>query len=147
VFFEPQEPTEQTRTAGEVIRQYAASNAWLEDQLSLYTYGEFQSFVSGIGEFGDIGTRVKALGKNKFQKLVKDNSQSVGLKMDDVDKLKAVNGLSKLTRLNQFDVAEFSEQSIKEQVDVKIDVKIPAIKYLLDRKQSRRQYTKSAAKA
>jgi len=147
VFFEPQESTEQTRTAGELIRQYAASDAWLEDQLSLYTYGEFQSLVSGIGEFGDIGTRVKALGKNKFQKLVKDNSQSVGLKMDDVGRLKAVKGLSKLTRLKQFDVAEFSEQSIKEQTDARIDIKIPAIKYMLDRKQSRRQYTKSAAKA
>jgi hypothetical protein len=144
VFFELKEQTGQTATAGAAIRGYAATDAWLEDQLTLYTYGEFLSFISGIADASEIGTKITMPGKDKFRKRVKDNIQSVGLKMDDVNKLKKIVALSCLNRLAEFDMADFDEKSIAE---VEVDPKLPAIKYLLDRKQSRRQYTQSAIKS
>ncbi len=142
-FFELDKQTVETETAGKVIREYAAADPWLEDQLSLYTYGEFLSFISGIDDASAIGTTIQGLGKDKFRGLVEEDSKSVSLKMDDLEEMRKIHQLSKWKRLKDFDTTDFSEQEVK---DAKIDAKLPAIKYVLDRRQSRRQAAKSRAK-
>jgi hypothetical protein len=66
------------------------------------------------------------------------------LKMDDLEELKKIPGLKKWKRLIDLDPLPFTEHKIAKG---KINPKIPAIKYVLDRKQTRRQYAESAEKA
>jgi ATPase family associated with various cellular activities (AAA) len=143
VFFELEKSTEETKTAGETILTYTAADPWLEDQLSLYTYAEFLSLISEIGRANDIGAKVKAITQGEFLDFVKQDSQSVNLKMADLEKLKQIPALSKWTRLKELDTLDFDEQIVKSSL---VNYKLPAIKYILDRKQSRRQCVKSAIK-
>jgi SpoVK/Ycf46/Vps4 family AAA+-type ATPase len=149
VFFEADnsiEETEETKKAGKLILERAAGNAWLADQLTLYTFGEFKSFISAIGGVEDIGTAVEALNEDGFLSAVKEHSKSVSLKLNDLDVLKKnpkLPKLSKWKRLRDLDRLDFGENDLRE----KADSKIPVIKYVLDRKQSRRQCVKLPAKA
>lgn len=143
VFFE--EATDETKRAGDLLLEYAAGDNWLADQLSLYTFGEFKSFitgieVSGIDDSNAIGAKIASLGIDGLRTEVKRDCQTVGLKMADLTKLRKV---VKWKRLRDLDIAEFDEQRVKAKG---IDPKIPAIKYILDRKQTRRQFAKSATK-
>jgi hypothetical protein len=141
-FFELDSQTGQTKTAGKTIRDYAATSQWLYDQLSLYTYGEFLSFISGIGDANEIGTKIEGYGKDGFEALVKRNSQFVSLKYDDLEILKKNEKFKKCKTLKHFDSTNFDEQSVRTAgADPN---RSPVIKYVLDRKQSRRQYAKSA---
>jgi hypothetical protein len=68
----------------------------------------------------------------------------MGLKMDDLEELKKIPGMKKWKRLIDLDLLSFTEQEIAKG---KVNPKIPAIKYVLDRKQTRRQYAQSAKNA
>jgi SpoVK/Ycf46/Vps4 family AAA+-type ATPase len=144
VFFELDKSNDETKEAGRLILEYAAANSWLEDQLSLYTYGEFLSFISGIGDATTIAAKVKALGNNGFVKLVEEDSHTVNLRMEDLKKLQeGLTVVSKGIRLKDLDEGAFDEASLKAK---EINTKIPIIKYVLDRKQSKRQCTVSRPK-
>lgn len=141
-FFEA-DSTEETKMAGRLIGEYAAQDPWVEDQLSLYTYGEFISFISEVGAVTEIGTRLEALGLAGFRSLVKSNSQSVSLRMSDLEKLRNVQQLAALRRTKDLDKSIFDEGQVTA---AGVDAKLPVIKYMLDRKQTRRQYPKSHTK-
>ena len=143
VFYGLDDWTDETRDAGKHISEYAATNFWLSDQLSLYTYDEFLSFITGIDDAKSIGKAVKNLGKGGFTKQVREDSKTVTLKLDDLTKLKKCPRLRRWKRLRDLDAIAFTEDELKR---FGIDIKIPAIKYVLDRKQTRRQYPKLAAK-
>jgi hypothetical protein len=140
VFFDSR-PTKETGEAGKLILEYSAAAPWLEDQLSLYTFGEFLSFIPTIESIDAIGTKIQALGQKNFQELVETNTPNISLKLDD---LKGLKTLCKCERLSELDVADFDEAKLR---DNKIDLTAPAVKYMLDRKQTRRQFAKSPAKA
>lgn len=130
-----------TTLAGQVILDFAEANAWLSDQLSLFTYDEFGGFLGEIGTVETIDKSLKAFKGSEFEQHVKRVSQSVGLRMDDVEELRKVPGVKKWKQLLDLDPLPFTEQMIMKR---KINAKVPAIKYILDRKQTRRQYTQSA---
>jgi len=140
VFFDST-PTKGTELAGKQIMKYAASDPWLEDQLSLYTFGEFLSFVPTIGSVNSIGSNLKDRGQKAFKKLVEKNTPNISLKLDDLNALKK---LCNCDRLSEIDKASFDEAKLRKR---KIDPTIPAIKYMLDRKQTRRQFAQLPAKA
>jgi len=141
-FFDLDKPTAGTTSAGEALRGLTSADGWTEDQLSLFTYGEFESFLGEIGDADTIEKKLKSYKPDEFKDHVKRASQSVGLKMDDLEELRKVSGLKDWTRLVDLDRLVFTEQSIKPTVNPKL----PAIKYVLDRKQTRRQYAQSARK-
>jgi hypothetical protein len=133
--------TPDTRAAGETIRKHAATDDWLWDQLSLYTYNEFSTLLGGIGSPSD----VKRLKGDKLSQIVEKNTSSVYLKRDDLEALRNHPGLKNWKRIKELDAAKFDEQSLGS-VTPRISSENPAVKYLLDRKQTRRQYPKLPAK-
>lgn len=136
-FFDLLEATDETRDAGRVILEYAAADAWLEDQLTLYTFAEFKGLLSQIGCKDDIGTQARARRKEGFLKLVKDDCRSSGLRLDDLKNLKkfSLKRWARPMRLKDMDGVSFREDKIKK---AELD-RILAVKYVLDRKQTRRQ--------
>jgi len=144
LFFELREPTDETKTAGELILEYAKSDLWLEQQLNLYTYGEFLSFISEIAPADTIGSTIKELGRDEFLKKVRESSKSVALKWDNLAQLRIVPKLSKWKKLQDLDRIEFNDADL---TNPKVDPKVPVIKYILDRKQTRRQCVKLPLKS
>lgn len=140
-FFKLDKETDETRKAGEMMLKCAKANPWLRDQLSLYTYGEFLAMLPQIGVAADIGKNMEGHDCEWFNDLIRRNSQNVGLKVDDLERLKEIKvGLFKrLTwdSLEDLDSAELTDQSIKA---AGVDLKNPTVKYILDRRQSRRQF-------
>ena len=120
-----------------MILTHAAKDDWLWDQLSLYTYDEFSTLISGLGKASEL----KALGKGEFRQKVKKDVPSVYLKRDDLENLRKLSNLKRWKRITELDAADFNEKDLELH---QIDPKNPAIKYVLDRKQTRRQYPKSA---
>jgi ATPase family associated with various cellular activities (AAA) len=143
VFFELDKSTPETQLAGSLIWNYAEKDDWLKDQLSLYTYGEFTSLISGIGDASSIGKEISSLDMAGFLKRVVKDSQSVGLKRNDLNLLKSLPKLKRWKSLKNLDAVDFDQ---KELAGVEIDQNIPAIKYMLDRKQTRRQCVKLPTK-
>ncbi len=133
--------TAETEAAGSAILKFAATDPWIEDQLGLYTYGEFLSFISKFGDEKSIGTTLQAFDQLEFKKTVEDDSRSVNLRRDDLDLLRSVPAMPKWQKLQDLDGIELSEKMLKS-----IDARAPVIKYVLDRKQSRRQYVSLAKK-
>lgn len=127
-------PSKETSDAGTLIMEYASGSAWLEDQLSLYTYGEFESFISSLAAVTEIANQLKKLGLHGFEQKVKENVVNVGLKRDDLQLLRKV---VKWKHLRDLDRANFDEARVKGK---RIDTNVPVIKYVLDRKQTRRQF-------
>jgi hypothetical protein len=141
-FFGLEKSTKETLAAGKAIRSLSKGDNWLEDQLSLFTYGEFGSFLGEIANAEKIGKKLKSFKAKAFKEEVERISQSVSLKMNDLEELRKSPGLKKWKRLVDLDPLVFTEQSIAK----KTNPKLPAIKYVLDRKQTRRQYVQSAEK-
>lgn len=135
-FFGLEEARESTLQAGQIIDRFAEGDPWVSDQLSLLTYDEFGSFLGEIGTVETIGEKLRRYKPAKFLNRVQLTGQSVGLKMGDLQALKEIPALKKWKRLSDLDALPFTEQTIAG----KINPKIPAIKYVLERKQTRRQY-------
>ena len=142
IFYELDSSTDETREAGEIITQFC-KDQWLADQLELYTYGEFLSFITGLeGDPKNLAETLKGMGEKKFTENVKDDSRSALLKIDDLFvEFKKYEKLKNCRTFKECDQQDFDESELKV---AKIDVKLPVIKYLLDRKQTKRQYPKLA---
>jgi hypothetical protein len=140
VFFEEESSTE-SRQVGKLILQCASKDQWLEDQLSLYTFGEFKSFITQFGPVKSLWSKLSLPAYDKFAEEVRNDSLNVSLKRDDLDGLKKIK---RWKRLSDLDSDQYSEQRIKAKG---IDVTLPAVKYILDRKQTRRQLAKSSVKS
>jgi hypothetical protein len=53
--------SDQTEAAGQLIREFAENDPLIENQLALYTYGEFRRFISRLGKREDIDAKLKKL--------------------------------------------------------------------------------------
>ena len=141
VFFRLDKATDETRKAGRMMLKCAKVNPWLRDQLSLYTYGEFLAMLPEIGDATNIGKNLEANGCEWFNDLIRRNSQNVGLQVNHLEQLKEIKaGLFRRVTwdsLKDLDSVRLTEQSIRS---VGIDLKNPTVKYILDRRQSRRQF-------
>jgi hypothetical protein len=141
VFFGEKEGSAETKLAGKMIDEYARQDNWLEGQLSLYTFGEFKSFIAALAPVESIGTKITDLKYDGFLAEIFKDRGNIGLRMDD---LKILNEIRTWKRLRDLDRDGFNEQVIKAKG---IDPNVPAIKYILDRKQTRRQFAKSSVKS
>ena len=141
MFYELDSPTS-TAEAGALILKYAA-DTWTADQLELYTYGEFLSFITRLESDPDkLAAQLKNIKKSGFVEAVKEDSKTVGLRLDDMfDELRKHTAFKKCKTFKDCDKQDFSEAELSA---FKINTKLPAIKYLLDRKQTRKQYPQTA---
>ena len=126
--------TKETKKAGLKILKYADKDNWVRQQLELYTFGEFKSFITRIDTKSRIGTTLTNNGSKWFSDHVREDSKSVSLKFDQLEHI-LVDQKSKT--LAELDTKEFDQKTLKASGST--DISIPAIKYILDRKQSRRQ--------
>jgi hypothetical protein len=136
--FLSQKADDNTRLVGDTIENLARldKDGWVEDQLTLYTYGDFKSFVEKIWK--DI-PKLRGYKPEDFRKVVEEDSQTVGLRFDSLDPLRIALKV-KGRRLKDFDKAEFDDSILAELKRApNIDLKNPAIKYMIDRYQSRLQ--------
>lgn len=123
--------------ASQTLSQYVDGNSWLRDQLSLYTFGEFKSFISVFAKAKELNNRLVKLKKSGFTAEVRKDCETVGLKRNGLNSL-----LSKLNKNEdcpfwELDQVTLSEQMVKKELD--IDPTIPVVKYAIDRQQTRRQ--------
>lgn len=125
--------TEEIIKAGKRIMALAKQDNDLQQQLELYTFGEFKSFVTEIGDSTSINAKLQKMQLVEFTKLVREDSKSVGLKFMDLAKTLR---LMQCKSVSELDKKDFDEKKLKKH---RIDVTNPAVKYVLDRKQSRRQ--------
>jgi hypothetical protein len=124
------------RVASRLLSQYADGDPWLGDQLGLYTFGEFKSFISGFGGAKALSDRLKELKRKGFVGEVRKDCETVGLKRDDLYSLLSKLNMSPNSRYWALDQIPLSEKAV---TDLAIDPKIPAVKYVIDRQQTRRQ--------
>src|SRR5258708_7756842 len=80
-----EEPTLETQRAGKSIRKFCDGDNWLKQQLELYTFDEFQSFITGVAEKSNIGGKIDSLEMKGLIEAVKEDSKSVSLKLDDLE--------------------------------------------------------------
>lgn len=112
-------------TASKSLRKFVKGDELLRQQLELYTFAEFRSFLHGIGSGKNLGTELGKMGKAEFKKKATAYSRSVVLNLQDLP--------GKVAR-KIWDWDEFpsnrEEQALKKEIG----------RYLRDRKMSRIQY-------
>src|ERR1035437_2862572 len=82
------EAVKQAVKAGKLIKGYLKNARGLRERLSLYTFGEFKTFLKGIGDKKSIGDRIEELGSSKFCQQLRKDSEYVTLKVDDLRPLR-----------------------------------------------------------
>jgi hypothetical protein len=127
-----------TEGVGEKILSLAQTDEWIWAQLSLYTFGEFKSFLAGLGSSNEIAGVVANMTVGKLKEAVERDSATVGLKFSDLARLKR-RGSKKPLRLADIDRIPLS---VERAIKLKLDTNTPAVKYVIDRHQSRRQCPK-----
>lgn len=127
------DPTKQTKKAGRLIEQYLDAVPGLQDQLALFTFGDYKAFLNTLGKPEVIGDAIATLGARKFREKLKSYSRYVGLKMDELEPLKQQ---FKAKNLDQLRKKEFTLEELKTK-GIRID---SVVRYLCDWQQSNEQY-------
>jgi hypothetical protein len=128
------ESTPQTEHAGALIREFCERDSWLKQQLQLYAFGEFKSFITGLAEKSSIADKIAELGFDGLVNALREDSKSASMRVEDL-----------LPILKKYKCKSWRELDGKDDFDIeslrkkKMDIQKAAIKYVLDRKQSRRQ--------
>lgn len=133
--------TEQTLLAGQLIRDYCSQDQSLRQQLELYTFGEFKSFITRLDKKAGIGDRLQTLGLANFSQAVIEDSLSVGLKMTDLRPVLEAMGAKTLAELDSKEI----DLAVLEAKHVSLSA--PAVRYAIDRQQSRRQCARLASES
>jgi ATPase family protein associated with various cellular activities (AAA) len=125
-----EEATTATRKAGaRILKMCGGRDRWLQQQLALYTFGDFKTLIRRISPRKDeIYTKIRALGRDELRDLVKADSKTAVLQFDDLEGI-----------LNDYRV-----ETVEELDTVNIDFsrfrpERPVIRFVRDRKQSRQQ--------
>lgn len=128
VFYALKRSNAETDKAVARIRTFIKESSAVEDALTLYTFGEFRSFLKSIGNDKTIGGALEKLSTDDFAANVKTYTKSVTLRMNDL----------KLGK-RKFRVKDLDH--IPSKVLKRASVAKTAIaRYIDDRKASRRQY-------
>lgn len=76
--------------AGSMIKRYLNKKPELRDQLTLYTFGEFKAFLRQFGGKASIGNHVEQVQASEFQRLLRNNSRYVSLRLSDLTSLRKI---------------------------------------------------------
>ena len=130
LFLKPVPSEKQIELAKHQVTEYVAGSTEYQDRIELFTFGEFKSFLMGIGDTAKIGDKLKNLGKTDFRKLLRDYSANITL---DYGKLRKLGWPAKVVR----SLANFEKHSVKLDEQAKTT---ELARYLRDRRESKRQY-------
>jgi hypothetical protein len=125
--------TEQTAKAGSKIKEYLKDAPELQDQLSLFTFGDYKAFLNTIDEPKVIGDAITNLEAATFKEQLKDYSQYVALKLAELEPLRKVVAWKNLAELRK---QKFSIEKLRTDEITISDV----IRYFCDWQQSKEQY-------
>ena len=136
-----EENRESIAACGAMLLEHASSHPRVRDQLALYTFLEFRSFVAKLGDVNDIADKVRNLGPEGIRELVEVDSQSAGLRLADLDLLNEPERInawktSPWKDLQDLYSAEFHDEDKLKNEKGRLK---PTVKYVIERKQSRRQ--------
>jgi hypothetical protein len=132
--------SDQTEAAGKLVYQFAKENPSVENQLALYTFNEFRSFVSRLGKRENIDTKLAELKNGGFAKEVTRYNANVGLKLDELKRLgelgvEGPHGPLDYRLLDDLDAVDFKSKLQNTNIPM-----TKVIRYVLERKESKRQY-------
>jgi hypothetical protein len=129
VFYGPKETkTTESIAAGQKLQQLCASDDWLHDQLQLYTFGEFNSFLHGLSPTKKgLGAVINSLTTKNLRKRVEVDASTATLRMNDLVTTMKDNKTKTLAELDTKDI-EFPRR-----------LETYALRYIRDRKVSKRQ--------
>jgi SpoVK/Ycf46/Vps4 family AAA+-type ATPase len=135
----------ETQAAGDLILEWSNDLPEIYDRLTLYTFGEFKTFLVSIGTANDIHDRLTKLGKDGFKNKVLQDATSVGLRYKDLKMLQdrdfsGTYSPSPWVKLSDLYCAELNESEITKKVTKDETPTPPAIRYILERKRSKFQY-------
>jgi hypothetical protein len=119
--------------AGAAIKRYLRTKPELREQLSLYTFGELRAFLRQFGDKSSIGDGLEGLPAAEFQKLLKNDSKYVALKVTDLKPLRKVVNWKNLADLKA------KKFTLKQLVKRKVSLN-PTIRYLCDWQESKDQF-------
>jgi ATPase family associated with various cellular activities (AAA) len=128
------ESTEQTARAGDKLRAFLKGSSALQDQLALFTFGEYKAFLNTIGKATTVGDAAAELGATRFKEQLRDYSQYVMLKLSDADALRSLD-VVKWKRL-----ADLRKKKLDLKKLPKESRSSDLIRYLVDWQQSKEQY-------
>lgn len=121
------EESSKTKKAATKIRSYIKKAPRVKDQLELLTFGEFKTLMREVCEAQEDDT-IQVVGREKFQEAVNGFSKYVTLRLSDAEDL----GSTELDVLLNMDMVAKKPESLQRRP--------PIIQYLVDRKESKRQY-------
>ena len=126
----------ETKSGGASLLAMAEKDQFVYDQLTLYTYGEFKSFLSQLGTADSIESNLTAKKQGELHALVEGDSKTVGMKLQDLQILNQppYGGAwtpGNWTELSQLYRADFQKIEVKKPT--------PALKYILERQRSKFQ--------
>jgi hypothetical protein len=125
--------TKQTTKAGRLIKRYLKAAPDLQDQLSLFTFGDYKTFLNTLGGPDVIGEAIAELGTREFRDKLRDYSQYVGLKISDLEPLKQREKAKNLAQLRK---KKFTIEELKTEKMRIYNV----VRYFCDWQQSKEQY-------
>lgn len=118
--------------AGAIIRKYLNGKPSLQDQFSLYTFGDIKAFLRQFGDKNSIGNGLEQLTAAEFQDALKQNSKYVSLKVSDLNLLPKVAKRRSLENLK-------SKKAAVKQLERNKSLS-PLIRYLYDWHESNDQF-------
>jgi hypothetical protein len=124
---------DQTTQAGNMIKEYLKDAPDLQDQLALFTFGDYKAFLNTIGNPEVIGDALAALDSSKFKKRLKDYSQYVTLKLAELEPLRTMEKWKDLADLRK---KKFTLEKLKSEKIAISDV----VRYFCDWQHSKEQY-------
>jgi len=131
---------EHTKKAGAAIKKYIKDVPEMQDQLALYTFGEYKAFLRTIADAEQVDEAVSKLDDalsrldpSEFQERVNDYSQYVTLKLAELEPLRKLVKWKKISGLKK---KKFTLKDVeKENIPIS-----PIIRYFCDRQESKEQY-------
>lgn len=125
--------TEQTVKAGTTIREYLIGESTLQQQLGLYTYGEYRALLKSIGKEEKIGDEIAVLGAKEFRDRLKGDNETLTLKLKDLEPLRKLH-----IRWKTVDDLDRKNFTLK-QLEIKRIQPTQIIRYFCDRRESKEQ--------
>jgi len=129
----------ETKTGGMLLLKFAKEDSFIYDQLTLYTFGEFKSFVSKLGTSNNIDSELKRRKVDGLRAAVEDDCRTVTMRLRELDFLNDNQYAKqwkpgKWSRLADLYKADFSKLILPDTADPS-----PVMKYILERQKSKRQ--------
>jgi hypothetical protein len=128
---------DQAKKAGQLIKEYIKKTPELRDQLELYTFGEYMAFLRILGNKKPIGDCIEEIGAAEFRRLLRESSESVTLKLTDLEPLHEFIGTKTLAELKK---KTFTWKAVEKEFSAKNIPMSHAVRYLCDWQQSKEQY-------